>query len=244
MDICLLTDRRYLHPVAGNAYIANILEEDRLLTEALHQLGFQVGRTYWDNPDMDWSTVSHVVFRTTWDYFERIGAFREWMEKATAQTKCINSAALISWNLDKHYLADLRQEGVRIPETLFLEKGETQSLSQWCAASGWDSFVLKPAVSGAARHTYRFEKPDLQLEQLFSTLIQDEALMLQPYFSTISERGEASLMWFGGTYSHSVLKKARPGDFGFRTILAEPCIPFCPMPKPWSWPKRPFLPVP
>jgi hypothetical protein len=228
MDICLLTDHRYLRPVEGNAYIANILEEDRLLTEALQDLGFEVGRTNWDNPEIDWRSVPFLVFRTTWDYFERIGDFRDWMDQTAGKTKFVNSAELVSWNLDKHYLADLDGEGVRIPQTVFLEKGENRSLKELCTSLGWDSYVLKPAVSGAARHTYKFENPDSRLENLFSALIREESMLLQPFFSSISERGEASLMWFGGTYSHSVLKMAQPNDFRVQDDFGGTLHPFLP----------------
>ncbi len=68
----------------------------------------------------------------------------------------INPYEIITWNLDKHYLLDLAAAGISIPPTLFLEKGETGSLAEKVATRDWKEIILKPVVSGAARHTYRF----------------------------------------------------------------------------------------
>ena len=38
-------------------------------------------------------------------------------------------------------------------------------------------------------------------------------MLIQPFFKTISELGEASLMVFDGKFTHAILKKAKPGDF-------------------------------
>ena len=73
---------------------------------------------------------------------------------------------------------------------------------------------MKPVVSGAARHTYMMETDDIQQhEQIFRELIKEEAMMLQEFQENIFEKGEISLMIFGGKYSHAVLKKAKAGDF-------------------------------
>lgn len=214
MDFTLLTDARYLLPRPGNEYVSNIFWEDQLLTQALEELGFSVQRKAWDDPEMDWTTTRFAVFRTTWDYFERIDAFLEWFTRVQTQTQLCNLPSTIRWNLDKHYLLDLEKKGVRIPPTVFLEPGEAKSLAEVCLACGWEEFILKPAVSGAARHTYRFTLDSVAgFEPIFSQLIQQESMMVQQYLPSITCKGEVSMMVFGGRYSHSVLKKAKPGDF-------------------------------
>ncbi|MFN6015254.1 MAG: RimK family alpha-L-glutamate ligase, partial [Flavobacteriales bacterium] len=117
-------------------------------------------------------------------------------------------------NLDKHYLAELEMKGVNIPPTFFIEKGNTHSLKELFEQSGWSKAILKPVVSGAARHTYVIEHRTLQqLEKLFKELITEESLMLQEFQHNIMSGGEISLILFNGEYSHSVLKKAKSGDF-------------------------------
>lgn len=213
-DFTLLTDSRYLIPKPDSEYISNIFEEDRLLTEALNSLGFSVFRTNWDDPSMDWSTTRFAVFRTTWDYFERFRDFQNWMDTAQKKTTFVNPASTIHWNLDKHYLADLHQSGISIPPTKFIEPGDRRSLSESAIETGWKECIVKPAVSGAARHTYRFHPYQTDhLESIYSELIRKESMLIQPYLDSITEKGEVSLVLFGGTYSHAVLKKAKLGDF-------------------------------
>lgn len=212
-DITILTDSRYVNPTKLNDYVSNVLLEDQLLKEALESKGLKVYRTNWDDNQFDWSTTRFVIFRTTWDYFDRYQEFSEWLSFVSTKTNLINSEELIRWNVDKHYLNQLYQNGVNIPPTCFIEKGEKRSLFEIAAQFNWNEFILKPVVSGAARHTYRFEKPTEELSQLFATLIQDEAFMIQEFQQQIVSKGEVAYMVFGGKFSHAVLKTAKQGDF-------------------------------
>ncbi len=213
-DLTILTDRRYVNPKEIDVYTQNVLDEDRMLAEACERLGMKVYRTNWDDSNMDWNTTKFVVFRTTWDYFERFPEFSKWLDEVQTQTKLINSRELIFWNLDKRYLVEMEGKGVRIPATIYLEKRFEESLDTVVQKSGWSKLILKPAVSGAARHTYKFDAENAsEYEAIFSELIADESMMLQEYQEQITSKGEVSYMLFGGKFSHAILKKAKPGDF-------------------------------
>ena len=58
-------------------------------------------------------------------------------------------------SIDKHYLRDLVARELKVPTTQYIEGGERISLREVFCACGWTEAVLKPVVSGAARHTYR-----------------------------------------------------------------------------------------
>ncbi|XOV68531.1 MAG: RimK family alpha-L-glutamate ligase [Fluviicola sp.] len=213
-DLTILTDRRYVDPTKIDDYTQNVLDEDSLLAEACERIGLKVHRTNWDDPEMDWTTTRFAIFRTTWDYFERFPEFASWLEKVQHQTKLINSKDLIFWNLDKKYLKELEGKRVRIPGTIYLEKGTKESLHSIVKNSGWQKCILKPAVSGAARHTYKFEATGAKdYDAIFNQLIAEENMMLQEYQHQITTKGEVSYMLFGGKYSHAILKKAKRGDF-------------------------------
>jgi hypothetical protein len=49
-----------------------------------------------------------------------------WLEKTAELTQFINPISLLKWNMDKHYLRDLQQNGIEIPDTIFIEKGESR----------------------------------------------------------------------------------------------------------------------
>jgi len=213
-DLTILTDKRYVNPQERDAYTQNVLDEDRLLSEACERLGMKVYRTNWDDPEMNWSNTKFVVFRTTWDYFERFPEFSKWLDEVQNETVLINSKDLIFWNLDKKYLVELERKGVRIPETRYLKKGSQETLKNVVQQSGWKKCILKPAVSGAARHTYLFDASEAEkYEEIFQQLIPRESMLLQEYQEQITSRGEVSYILFGGKFSHAILKKAKPGDF-------------------------------
>ena len=213
-DLTILTDRRYDNPSELNDYICNVILEDRLLRDALEEKGLKVFRTHWDNPDFDWTRTRYAIFRTTWDYFDRMEAFMPWLEKTAEITQFINPISLIKWNMDKHYLQDLQHNGIEIPDTVFIEKGEKRALTEIARDKNWTEFILKPAISGAARHTYRFSKTETEkFESIFTSLIANESMLLQEFQKNILTKGEVALMLFGGRFSHAVLKLARAGDF-------------------------------
>jgi len=213
-DVTILTTQEYLCPKKVDDYIHNLLTEDRLVQEALEREGFNVTRINWDNPDFDWSQTKTILFRTVWDYFERYDEFEPWLDQVSQQTHCINPIDLIKWNIDKHYLGDLKNWGVNIVPTIFIEKGDRRSLREIVDQSGWQHVILKPAISGTARHTYKFKSSKADsYEDTLKKLIANEAMLLQPFINSITTKGEVSHMVFGGKYSHSVLKKAKRGDF-------------------------------
>lgn len=213
-DVVILTDKRYVSPKEITPYIANVLLEDELLTNELVNNGLKVYRTNWDNPNFDWSTTKTAIFRATWDYFERINEFIPWLESVKNKTQLINDYSLIKWNLDKHYLSDLEKKGVKIPNSTFIEKGNTKHLSHFINELGYDTFILKPAVSGAGRHTYKISKDKIQeFEEILKELTANECMIIQEFQQNITTKGEIALIFFGTNYSHSVLKIAKKGDF-------------------------------
>lgn len=213
-DITILTDHRYLKDQYADEYSQNVIDEDNFLKRALERLGYSVHRTNWDNANFDWSSTDYIFFRTTWDYFDRYEEFAPWLEEVCTKTKLINPKELIYWSLDKHYLKDLELAGVHIPKTIFIEPNDQRSLNEVIAPLDWEEFILKPAISGAARHTYRFTKEESSKhEAIFAELIANESMLIQEFQTQITSKGEVAFMVFGGKFSHAVLKKAKAGDF-------------------------------
>lgn len=213
-DLTVLTDKRYVAPQNPGWYEQNVLNEDQMVRDALERQGLRTARVSWDDPDFDWSQTRLILFRTTWDYFDRYPEFEAWLQEVSTKTILLNSAETIRWNIDKHYLLDLQKQGVRIPPTRFIEIGDEETLKSHFEDCKWEKAILKPAISGAARHTYLLTANNVdEHEAIHSSLIAQEAMLLQEFQNSIPERGEVSMMVFGTTYSHAVLKKAKAGDF-------------------------------
>ncbi|MFM9963439.1 MAG: RimK family alpha-L-glutamate ligase [Planctomycetaceae bacterium] len=215
-DVVLLTEQRYTASFApqGDWYLDNILRDDQLLQSALARHGLSSVRLDWASSDVDWSQFRCAVFRTTWDYFERRHEFTDWLNRIRRQTRLCNDAALIDWNMEKHYLADLEAKGIPIVPSNFIERGSTVTLLELLDESGWDEAILKPCISGAARHTYRVNRESAApLEPVLRQLLTDESLILQPLQKSVLSDGEDALMFFNGCVTHAVRKVPKPGDF-------------------------------
>ena len=213
-DVIILTDNRYVNPNITNWYINQVLLEDQLLQTALEDKGLKVCKKDWADKHFDWTTTKYAIFRTTWDYFERFDEFFTWLKNTKNKTTFINSSEIINWNIDKHYLQDLAKKNINIAPTLFIEKGENTTLKQLFEKTNWKEVVLKPAISGAARHTYRINPNNYKKhENIFKELIKVECMLFQSFLKNITLLGEISLIMIGGEYTHAVKKIAKKGDF-------------------------------
>ena len=213
-DITLLTASEYLNPKNPDWYVQQILTEDNILRRALEQKGFRVHRIDWTNDEFDWETTTSVLFRAVWDYTQRFEEFLSFLDFVSTKTTMINSLETILWNLNKHYLDDLKNRGINIPQTVYIEKGNQATLHELHKKYNLTETILKPAMSAGARHTYRLHSKNLsEHEIIFQQLIEKETMMLQPFLHSIIDRGEVTLVVIGGKYTHAILKKAKAGDF-------------------------------
>src|SRR5690606_19903515 len=108
----------------------------------------------WDDPSADWSSFDLVVVRSTWDYVARREEFLAWAERLP---HALNPAAVLRWNTDKRYLAELEREGVVIVPTTWLDPEQhlsSRALHTRFPAGG--EFVIKPAVSAGSADTARY----------------------------------------------------------------------------------------
>ena len=244
-DVVILTDNRYINPIEKDWYINQVLLEDQLLKTELENYNLKVCKKDWADPEFNWSNTKFAIFRTTWDYFERFKDFFSWIEKTKNKTEFINSSDIIKWNIDKHYLIDLEKKGVNIASTIFVEKGDKKSLKNLFEKTKWKKAVIKPAISGAARHTYLIDTNSYEeYEEIFQKLINEECMLFQVFLNDIKIFGEISLILIDGEYTHAVRKIAKKGDFRVQddhggivtphsaTIdeieFAEKCIKNCP----------------
>lgn len=214
MDVALVTCAELLARPDPEPYLQNVLREDHILSAALARRGLGATRVDWADPAVDWDRVGVAVIRTTWDYFHRFEEFSPWLDAVARRTRLLNPLPTLRWNVDKHYLLDLERAGVRIVPTRVVEPGETPSLRGLLDAEGWSEAVVKPAVSGAARLTWRVPRAEVeQHEARFAACVHAEAMLVQPFVRSVVEEGESSIMVLGGRVTHAVQKRAKAGDF-------------------------------
>jgi len=213
-DVVLLTDSRYVNPSKIDPYIENVLKEDRLVMEGLEKLNLRTIKKDWNDTNFNWSSTKSAIFRSTWDYFDQFSNFRNWLDLVKDQCYLINPYQQINWNLDKHYLIDLQKLDLPIVESVFVSKKTNLNLETISKSKNWKDIVIKPTISGAARHTYLLKNDEIKnFQEKWLSLTSMEDFMVQEFQNNILSSGEIAVMLFGGKYSHSVLKKAKKGDF-------------------------------
>jgi glutathione synthase/RimK-type ligase-like ATP-grasp enzyme len=127
--------------------------------------------------------------------------------EADAAPVC-NPVRVLRWNSDKSYLAELDAAGVATVPTRVSDALDASALDAARAAFKVDTLVIKPPISGGADGTFR-----LALDALLPPSVAGRRMMIQPYLPSIAAEGEYSLFYFGGIFSHSIIKRPAAGDF-------------------------------
>jgi len=94
---------------------ALLTADEKLLTKSLRDLGFDAQPLIWDEPGQPLGEVAGVVIRSCWDYHKKSGEFLAWLNRLeTTGVKVLNAPTVLRWNLDKIYLRELAERGVKI----------------------------------------------------------------------------------------------------------------------------------
>jgi glutathione synthase/RimK-type ligase-like ATP-grasp enzyme len=187
---------------------------DTLCLEPLADRGVDVETVSWRDPVADWDRYEAVVIRSTWDYQKSPDEFLETLEAIDrSRAMLINPLELVRWNLDKRYLGELRQRGVRIVPTSFESRISATIVRGHFDRFGTDELVLKPVISANADDTFRVRRNDPQTTSAALRVLGNRRILVQPFMPNVVHEGEYSLFFFGHDYSHAILKTPDPADF-------------------------------
>lgn len=199
-------------PIAlATARAARDLDEDLApLAAALHGQGAAADIVVWDEPDIDWSRFRLVVLRSTWDYSLRLNDFLAWLDRTSRTTRVVNPPPVVRWNLDKHYLGELRRAGAAIVPTTFVEPGDDagSSIAQFLRDENAAEIVIKPVVGSGSRDAQRHARADdaAMTAHVARLLAERRSVLVQPYLDRVDEHGETALVYFNGEFSHAFRK--------------------------------------
>lgn len=164
----------------------------------------------WDDPSVDWSRFDLVLLRSTWDYVPRLPEFLAWCGRVAAQTLLLNPPALVRWNTDKHYLADLAARDLATVPSRFLEPGQHAADDLHAIVAGFhcEEFVVKPAVGAGSKDAQRhcLRQMDKAMRHATALLDAGRSALVQPYLDLVDTHGETALMFFDGAFSHAIRK--------------------------------------
>jgi hypothetical protein len=190
---------------ATSSALPDSTEDDRSAIRELAGRGVQAVPTVWDDPSASWSDFSAVIIRSTWDYCKDRQRFLHWVDRIGKETVVWNPPELVRWNSHKSYLVDLADDGVGVVPTELVRRGDERTLSSITLRRGWSDVVVKPAVGANARGlrvVRRDEGVDGE-EHLRSLLAVGDAIV-QPLLDQARSRGERSVVFFEGAFSHGV----------------------------------------
>lgn len=167
--------------------------DDAELVPALAEHGLHARWLSWDDPDT--LTADLVILRATWDYIERLDEFLEWTTKVR---NLVNAPAVVAWNTDKRYLADLADAGVPVIPSWFVAPGERVRIPR-------GEIVVKPSVGAGSVGAQRFTDDDAARRHVAALHAEGRTALVQPYDQRV-EDGETALVFLGGRESHAFTK--------------------------------------
>jgi hypothetical protein len=169
--------------------------DDAGLVAALRHRGLHARWLSWDDPDVGGAHL--VILRATHDYADRLDEFLAW---TTGVANLLNPPAVVAWNADRRYLADLADRGVPTVPGEVVGPGERVRLPR-----RGDVFV-GPAVGTGTR---RFSDRSLAAAYIARA---KQSVFVQPADSA----AETVLIFVGGKPSHAFAGTGlRPADPDF-----------------------------
>jgi hypothetical protein len=166
--------------------ISGFVSDAELSLAPMAELEWEVDMVSWRS-DVDWDEYDLVYICTPWDYQNDVAGFLDVLATIEGSSaRLVNSLDLVCWNLEKTYLRELETRGADIVPSRFFERFDAHRVAACFDAYATGTIVVKPVVGANAE---------------------------QPFVDSVRSEGEYSLFFFGGDYSHAILKKPKQGDF-------------------------------
>lgn len=191
-----------------------ITADDQLLGDALRARGVEVVAIPWTEIDPYAVTDSPpVLLRSTWDCHRRPTLFRAWLDAFSDSGRHLwNPPAIARANIDKIYLRELEAADLAIPRTRWIDRPDDDSIAAIMREEAWDRAVLKPRIGATAYGTFVIDR-DAALDPDSLAPARSSGALLQQVVPEVIDRGETSLVYLAGKFSHAVLKRAAAGEF-------------------------------
>ena len=174
------------------------------MRRALVALDESVDVVDWDDPTVDWSRFRAAVIRSTWNYQYDPTAFLAWVRRAAEVTRVVNPPDVVTWNLDKRYLNELRLVGFPVIDTTFIT-----TVNETAFVDLGGDVVVKPTVSAGSNDTGRYRgDANAARAHVTSLLASGRVAMVQPYDPDIDALAETGVVCVGGEVSHAFAKSA------------------------------------
>ena len=189
---------------------------DNLIVNPLEEMGWICDQVPWDtNKLIDWDQYDSVIIRSTWNYQENFLKFINVLKEISSSSADLqNPIDIVEWNLNKQYLKDFENKNIKIVPSQWFNNFIPKEIIQSFLNFNSKKIIIKPCISANADFTYILEEKTAlsKLKTLKKDFI-DKEFIIQPFIQDIKNEGEYSLIYFGNTLSHVLLKTPKVGDF-------------------------------
>ena len=194
---------------------AELLEYDRDIINMLSEKDFEAEPIVWDEPLKPWESFDMLLMRTAWGYHLKHEEFRKLLKYfAENKLNVWNPASVMLENMHKFYLKSLIETGFNVIPTLFLEPNDFNNIDDIVKNTGWERYVLKPAISANAQNTYVLsDSNQIRNNNSITESFKGKQFLLQKYINEIENEGEWSNIFFSNGYCYSILKVPQKGDY-------------------------------
>ena len=175
---------------------------------ALTAAGLLVEPRVWTDPG-DLAAHELILPLFAWGYQRDVARWYDLLDRIEAEALPVaNPLRVLRWNSDKAYLTDMAEKGVAVVLTVDVAALDAATLADARKALGVEEVVIKPAISGGADGTHR-----IAADGPIPADALGQRRLVQPLMPGILTEGEFSLFFFGGRFSHAIVKRPAAGDF-------------------------------
>lgn len=196
--------------------VFELTEEMGKITPAFAEHGMDVSLINWRDAAARADEFDAMLPLFVWDYFE--GNEADFLtEMAQIEKKCqvFNRFKVLKWNSNKNYLDILSAQGAATIPTITLDRATKPAILQAMQELKSDKVVIKPLVGGGAWRQVLYEAgtPFPSKDEL-----PPQGTLIQPFLESVEKEGEYSFLYFGGGFSHAVVKRPKDGDYRVQSL--------------------------
>jgi hypothetical protein len=186
-------------------------EQLALMRAALLAYDIAIEPVFWQDLGTDWTQYSAILPLLAWNYPQEVDVLHtRFDEIAAAKGRLLNHPDVLRANMDKGYLADLSARGAPVPPTLSVDICTAQVILSSFDHFSCDEIIIKPRIGAGAWRQARLKRGEPVPS---ADILPPAAALIQPFLPAVTHEGELSLLYFGGEFSHALIKKPQTGDY-------------------------------
>jgi glutathione synthase/RimK-type ligase-like ATP-grasp enzyme len=182
-----------------------------LMGSALARHEIAIEPVFWQDEGTDWTRFCAVMPLLAWNYPQQVDVFIARLDEIqAANVQVLNEPATLRTNMDKGYLADLASLGAPVPPTLSVDVATPDLIIASFDHFGVDEIIIKPRIGAGAWRQARLKRGQ---DVPSADVLPPSSALIQPFLPAVTSEGELSLLFFGGVFSHALIKTPKAGDY-------------------------------